>query len=142
MQCSDAELLARHLGEFGEIKITRLEPETTVAWEGEHASGTVHLEPSGWGTRVIITTRCSSPEPTGVLTYTTASPGRRPLRQRLMDTVARFLSSAPPPPRPAAPVVQSVTLPQPVESDIRHDEALATALESLGQAHHRPFSRS
>jgi hypothetical protein len=47
--------LARHLGEFGEIKITRLEPETTVAWEGEHASGTVRLEPSGWGTQVTLT---------------------------------------------------------------------------------------
>jgi hypothetical protein len=54
-ECSVAQSLARHLGEFGEIKITRLEPETTVAWEGEHASGTVRLEPSGWGTQVTLT---------------------------------------------------------------------------------------
>jgi hypothetical protein len=54
-ECSDAASLARHLGEFGEIKITRLEPETTVAWEGERASGTVRIEPSGWGTRVTFT---------------------------------------------------------------------------------------
>src|SRR5437588_6431506 len=54
-ECSDASSLARHLGEFGEIKITRLEPETTVAWEGEHASGTVRIESSGWGTRVTLT---------------------------------------------------------------------------------------
>ncbi|MGZ6694891.1 MAG: hypothetical protein ACXVFL_04525, partial [Solirubrobacteraceae bacterium] len=54
-EVSDVEALARHLGEFGEIRITRLEPETTVAWEGERASGTVHLEPSGWGTRVTLT---------------------------------------------------------------------------------------
>ncbi len=54
-ECSDAESLARHLGRFGEIRITRLEPETAVAWEGEHASGTVRLEPSGWGTRVVLT---------------------------------------------------------------------------------------
>jgi hypothetical protein len=54
-ECSDAGSLARHLGEFGEITITRLEPETTVAWEGEHASGTVRIEPSGWGTRVTLT---------------------------------------------------------------------------------------
>ena len=53
-ECSDAASLARHLdGSFGEIRITRLEPETAVAWEGELASGTVRLEPSGWGTRVI-----------------------------------------------------------------------------------------
>jgi hypothetical protein len=54
-ECSVAQSLARHLGEFGEIRITRLEPETTVAWEGEHASGTVRLEPSGWGTQVTLT---------------------------------------------------------------------------------------
>src|SRR5690242_12285232 len=54
-ECSDPGSLARHLGEFGEITITRLEPETTVAWEGEHASGTVRLEPSGWGTQVTLT---------------------------------------------------------------------------------------
>jgi hypothetical protein len=56
-ECSDASSLARHIGEFGEIRITRLEPETSVAWEGEHASGTVTIEPSGWGTRVTLTAR-------------------------------------------------------------------------------------
>jgi hypothetical protein len=54
-ECSDPASLNRHLDSFGEIRITRLEPETAVAWEGEHASGTVKLEPSGWGTRVILT---------------------------------------------------------------------------------------
>ncbi len=54
-ECSVADSLARHLGQFGEIKITRLEPETTVAWEGTRASGTVRLEPSGWGTQVTLT---------------------------------------------------------------------------------------
>ena len=56
-ECSDAASLARHLDQFGEIRITRLEPETAVAWEGELASGTVRLEPSGWGTRVVLTAR-------------------------------------------------------------------------------------
>src|ERR1019366_3824925 len=60
-ECSDAASLARHLGRFGEIRITRLEPETTVAWEGEHVSGTVRLESSGWGTRVTLTARGSEP---------------------------------------------------------------------------------
>jgi hypothetical protein len=54
-ELSEAENLARHLGEFGEIRITRVEPETTVAWEGEHASGTVAIEASGWGTKVELT---------------------------------------------------------------------------------------
>jgi hypothetical protein len=54
-EVSDVAALARHLGEFGEIRITRLEPETTVAWEGDRARGTVQLEPSGWGTKVTLT---------------------------------------------------------------------------------------
>lgn len=54
-ECSDAASLARHLGAFGEIRITKLEPETAVAWEGTAARGTVRLEPSGWGTRVTLT---------------------------------------------------------------------------------------
>jgi hypothetical protein len=54
-ELSEVENLARHLGEFGDIRITRVEPETTVAWEGEHASGTVAIEASGWGTKVVLT---------------------------------------------------------------------------------------
>lgn len=54
-ELSELESLARHLGEFGEIRITRLEPETTVAWEGDEVSGTVELEASGWGTKVRLT---------------------------------------------------------------------------------------
>ncbi len=55
--CSEESSLARHLRSFGEIRITRLEPETAVAWEGDRTSGTVRLEPSGWGTRVTLTAR-------------------------------------------------------------------------------------
>jgi hypothetical protein len=60
-ELSEVERLARHLGAFGEISITKLEPEHTVAWEGEHASGTVSIEPSGWGTKVTL--RAELPEP-------------------------------------------------------------------------------
>ena len=42
-EVSDPTALTRHLGAFGEIRITRLEPEATVAWEGDRASGTVDL---------------------------------------------------------------------------------------------------
>jgi hypothetical protein len=54
-QVSSEPLLARRLAEFGEIRITRVEPESTVAWEGDRASGTVELAPAGWGTKVILT---------------------------------------------------------------------------------------
>src|SRR5215211_3967004 len=53
-ELSEVDGLAKHFGAFGEIKITKLEPEHTVAWEGEHASGTVSIEPSGWGTKVTL----------------------------------------------------------------------------------------
>src|SRR5215208_8462851 len=61
-ELSDVEALARHLGEFGEIRITRTDPETTVAWEGEHARGTVSIESSGWGTKVSLTAEAIRPE--------------------------------------------------------------------------------
>lgn len=58
-ELSDPIPLARHLAEIdgGEIRITRVEPEKTVVWEGDRAGGTVELEPSGWGTKVTITLR-------------------------------------------------------------------------------------
>src|SRR3954452_8258504 len=49
--------LAGHQDAFGDIRIARLEPESTVAWEGDRARGTVELEASGWGTRVTLTAR-------------------------------------------------------------------------------------
>jgi hypothetical protein len=54
-EVSDPESLGRRLAEFGEIRITRLEPETIVAWEGEHAGGTIEIGSSGWGTAVRMT---------------------------------------------------------------------------------------
>src|SRR3954468_15536303 len=54
-EVSDVAALTRHLGEFGEIRITRTEPESVVEWEGDRASGTVRLEPAGWGARVTLT---------------------------------------------------------------------------------------
>ena len=54
-ELSDPAILARHLGEFGEIRITRTQPESVVAWEADHASGTVEIDASGWGTKVTLT---------------------------------------------------------------------------------------
>ncbi len=54
-ELSDPESLARHLGELGEITITRTEPENLVEWEAEGTTGTVEIESSGWGTRVKLT---------------------------------------------------------------------------------------
>jgi hypothetical protein len=54
-EVSSEDSLGRHLADFGEIRITRVVPETTVAWEGDRVSGTVKLSPTGLGTKVILT---------------------------------------------------------------------------------------
>jgi hypothetical protein len=92
-ELSDPTSLARHLSDFGEIRITRLEPETAVAWEGERARGTVRLEPSGWGTRVVLTARAASAE---------------------AESPAAEIPSAPPAsPRPAPPPAPEPAPPSP-----------------------------
>jgi hypothetical protein len=56
-EVSDPAALARHLGELGDIRITRVEPEQKVEWEAcdGDTSGTVVIKPSGWGTKVKLT---------------------------------------------------------------------------------------
>jgi hypothetical protein len=220
-ECSVAASLARHLGQFGEIKITRLEPETAVAWEGERASGTVRLEPSGWGTHVTLTARGAEVSETAAEVeeelqvevervaevQVWAEPvaevrvEAEPVAVQELEPVAEIEAvpepivqpAVPPGPRrtwltrfrglfaatpPAPAVVEDVTKPpeppEPVEppeaseqpepieapepapareradvapearerADVAPEAVLAAALDSLGQAHHRPFSRA
>ncbi|MCA1683178.1 MAG: hypothetical protein LC685_04215 [Actinobacteria bacterium] len=181
--CSDAALLGRHLGPFGEIRITRLEPETTVAWEGERASGTVRIEASGWGTRVILTAAAVDgrlePEAPPQEPPASRAPSQAARRRRagLLSRLARALfdsavapvavpaddqptesaaspwrAHSPGPARSPGPAVSGE--PAPVASPAAYTEtgptragvldalaALDAALDSLGQDHHRPFSR-
>jgi hypothetical protein len=99
-ECSEPASLARHLGEFGEIRITRLEPESTVAWEGDAVSGTVQLEAAGWGTRVTL-----------------AMEDAREARGG--ETPAAEPQVAEPEPEPAEPVeaVEAVEPVEPIEAD-------------------------
>lgn len=53
-ELSDPAALARHLGELGEIRIVRTEPERVVEWAAEQTTGVVSIKPSGWGTRVTL----------------------------------------------------------------------------------------
>jgi hypothetical protein len=53
-ELSDPTALARHLGELGEIRIVRMEPESTVEWAAENTTGTVSIKASGWGTKVTL----------------------------------------------------------------------------------------
>jgi hypothetical protein len=75
-EISDPEALARHLGEFGEIRITRVQPEQKVEWEAPEASGSIVIKPSGWGTKVKLTvTRELSEAETGAEPDQTSVPG-------------------------------------------------------------------
>jgi hypothetical protein len=212
-ECSEAASLARHLDQFGEIRITRLEPETAVAWEGEDVSGTVRLEPSGWGTKVIMTAVSDAVDETEAAPVVEAPPPEPAIVEAPPEPVAaepppepaiveatepdsepyplppaaeapaskpglwarltRMFTGEPPapielaqPPEPAAPPApvarpepaavapspelepqrEKPTEPEtPVEPEPEPhatEVALAAALESLGQAHHRPFSRA
>ncbi len=120
-ELSEVESLAKHLGELGEIRITKVEPESTVAWEGEDVCGTVELEQSGWGTKVTFTATVPEPGPAAV---------EEPKRQGFF---ARWLfrdRTPTPEPPPAA---------ESQDSDVQR--VLDGTLDALGQAHHRPFSR-
>jgi hypothetical protein len=134
-ELSDMAALARHLGEFGEIRITRTEPESVVEWEGDLASGSVRLEPSGWGTKVTLTALPvmvdpPPPEP---------DPEPEPAPER-PGFWARLLRRRPPePPPPVAPAPAPGPLPA-IEA-AAGAEVLNGALDALGAAHHRPFSR-
>lgn len=62
-ELSDPESLTRHLDCVGDVRITRAEPETEVEWEAEGASGSVRLEPSGFGTKVTLSLSREVAEP-------------------------------------------------------------------------------
>ena len=159
-EVSDAGSLARHLGEFGEIRITRTQPESVVEWEGDLASGCVRLEPSGWGTKVTLTAEAPDPpepepepEPVAMAPPPAPAPAPAPAakaswwsrlwRRREAEPVA-VPEPAPEPvvPEPEPePVVAAAPPPAPALDPAKAEAALTGVLDTLGAAHHRPFSR-
>ena len=139
-ELSDPSALTRHLGAFGDIRITRLDPESTVAWEGDRASGTVDLEPAGWGTKVTVRAddeaapEPEEPEPPAVAIAAPAEPQR--------GFLARLFRRRP-------PAVEAIPEPEPEPAPRRAPErgtvdttaVLDDMLARLGSARHRPFSR-
>jgi hypothetical protein len=134
-ELSEVESLAKHLGELGEIRITKVEPESTVAWEGEEVSGTVELEQSGWGTKVTF--KATVPEPGPAVE---PEPEAEEPEAKREGFITRWLFRR----RTAAPepIVEAQEEPAP-ESALADgvQRVLDGTLEALGQAHHRPFSR-
>jgi hypothetical protein len=185
-ELSEVDRLAKHLGAFGEITITKLEPEHTVAWEGERASGTVSIEPSGWGTKVTLRAELPQPEeaepepaatdprdeaqhvsdhirpfrvepePDAESGADTSEPAPRRgvwgwlFRRRTEPTAAQTKPHAAEPEAkpvaadadPAALDAEAGALDTPPALDSERARLiLDEALDALGAAHHRPFSR-
>jgi hypothetical protein len=137
-EVSDVAALARHLGEFGEIRITRSEPEAVVEWEGDRASGSVRLEPSGWGTKVTLTAEVPEPEaPPEPEPEPVAVEPPRPSRFARFAWWRRAATTPVPEPEPEPEPEPPAPPPPPLDTAA----VLDGVLDSLGSAHHRPFSR-
>jgi hypothetical protein len=115
-EISDPEALARHLAEFGEIRILKVVPEHTVVWKGDLASGVARIESSGWGTKVVLSAEIPEPGPE--------------------------IPESPPQPQPAPPPTPdpapSPPEPVPVEPDptpAEPDPAAAAEAEAPGREH-------
>lgn len=133
-ELSEIALLARMLGEFGEIRITRLVPEASIEWESPLAAGCVELLPSFFGTRVRLTAQIApAAPPPAAASEATAPPRRIGLLARLLRR--RPESTAPaPPPSAAEPLAPALDL-------ASAQGALTAVLDEIGVARHRPFSR-
>ncbi|MDP9294383.1 MAG: hypothetical protein M3O90_08190 [Actinomycetota bacterium] len=180
-ELSELGSLARHLGEFGEVRITKSDPEARVEWEADRASGTVRLEPSGWGTRVVLTVDTpvaepeaetppvsdpQSDEPQPVLAESEPEHVRQGFWARLFRRPAPEPVAGEPEPEPEPVAAEPAAEQQPERSfatiewetpapapeeppppapPIDREQAhavLTSVLDTLGAAHHRPFSRS
>ena len=141
-ELSDISALARHLGEFGEIRITRTEPEKVVEWEGDLAFGSVRLEPSGWGTKVTLTALPVMLDPPPPEPEPEPEPESEPPPPGFWARMFRRHPPEPatPPPR-RVPVTPQEPQPLPAIDAAPGTAVLTGALDALGSAHHRPFSR-
>jgi hypothetical protein len=111
-ELSDPAALARHLGELGEIRITRIEPEHKVEWTAERTSGTVLLKPSGWGTRVTLTASHELDEPAGASPGPSEPPRSPSLVSETHTAVAEAHAPRPPARIPPAPTQAAESAPE------------------------------
>jgi hypothetical protein len=132
-ELSEAGALGQILqGRFGEIRITRLTPESSIEWEGELAGGMVALKPSVFGTRVRLSALLTEATAAPLVTVPAPAPARAGL-------LARLFRRRPPPSPQALP--QDVQAPAPPLDPQQAREALTAVLDEIGAARHRPFSR-
>ena len=131
-ELSDPAALARHLGELGEIRITRIEPEHKVEWTAEGASGTVLIKPSAWGTRVTLTASRSSGEPESA-PHASAPQPPRPLQAAGQTPARPSPPKSDPRPLPPRSAPESDPRPSPPETPPRPSAAESDSLHSSGR---------
>ncbi|HTR73407.1 MAG TPA: hypothetical protein VMG80_07405 [Solirubrobacteraceae bacterium] len=121
-ELSDPLSLAKHLGELGEIRIVRTDPEKVVDWEattvdGAVATGTVQIEPSGWGTKVTLSVTRTTP----------ASADPEPGPEMAVEPEPEPITEPEPEPEPVAePEPEPITEPEPEPEPEPIAEAVAT----------------
>jgi len=133
-EVSDQGALARRMGPFDSIRITRVEPESVVDWEGGRAVGSVRLEPSGFGTRVTLTARLRE-EAEVVQAAIPAPPSHDPARGFWTRLLRRPTATA-----TASEPAEAPSPAGPTDADGLRS-ILVETMDALGTAHHRPFSR-
>jgi hypothetical protein len=109
-ELSDEASLARHLGEFGAIRITRTTEAERIEWEAERARGSIVIKSSGWGTRVTLTAErepasAHQPPESAAPGESDSPPGAPPAA-----------SAVAPPPASAAPAPAASARPAPATS--------------------------
>jgi len=152
-ELSDPDALARHLGELGEIRITRIDPEQKVEWEAEDTTGTVRLKPSGWGTKVTLTVtrEIPTPEPSieptpePVVVVEPEPEPRRGLFARIFGRRRKLEPMSEPEPQAQEEDQPDIAAELAALEESMAAETIAvltSVLDRLGAAHHRPFSRA
>jgi hypothetical protein len=117
-EISDPAALARHLDAFGEIRITRVEPEQRVDWQAGDTIGSVVIKPSGWGTKVSLTVTSEHEPATEPTAHTEpaagADPEPDPAAESAAPTVeANAAAGADPPAAPELAAGLAAEAPQP-----------------------------
>jgi hypothetical protein len=117
------ELQGERLREtVGAEEVKPSEDERLLVWEGDGTRGTAMLEPSGWGTKVILRAEIEE-----TVTQLEPEVARLGLWSRLMGV-------KPPPPPEAEPEPEGLS-PEQIE------RAFEQLLDDLGSAHRKPFQK-
>jgi hypothetical protein len=130
-ELSDPAALARHLGELGQIRIVRVEAEKTVEWAAEHTTGTVSIQPSGWGTKVTLSVTRERVAPTS-----TPSPAEQESAEPT-DTAeskrAELESAEPPDTAEPTDIAEPADIAEPQVAEIEATAAVEPASEESQQ---------